>query len=209
MNDKNVVPAGLEWTLADSEAAAVEGWDVFDHGEGFCEIQKLDDAEKFRSDAEAIAHVYWSAGSGSSLHRKAIAWTLRDGNTWPLSLAPRTAAAAVPATADSGCESDVGAKLNKVYAERNALAVAFTKAACSAGWSAGRGHDDDPAKDWEPEWRHVLYVDLPDGRQVSWHMAPDQVPALQGIPEYSKGWDGTFVARDPSWCQFHWPLAIS
>src|SRR3546814_19783002 len=50
---------------------------------------------------------------------------------------------------------------------------------------------------------HVLYVDLPDGRQVSWHMSPSEVPLLEGIPNYQGTWNGTFLAREPGWCQFH------
>lgn len=96
---------------------------------------------------------------------------------------------------------DLQERLNRAYAERNALAVAFTKAAVAAGWTAGRGYDSDPAKAWDPEWRHVVYVDLPDGRQVSWHMAPEQVPLLDGLPEYPGVWDGTFVARDTDWAR--------
>lgn len=94
---------------------------------------------------------------------------------------------------------DLQARLDRAYAERNALAVAFAKAALAAGWTAGRGYDADPTKDWTPEWRHVIYVDLPDGRQVSWHLAPAQVPLLEGLPEYPGRWNGTFVARDPDW----------
>jgi hypothetical protein len=94
-------------------------------------------------------------------------------------------------------------KIGQLYAERNALAVAFCKAALAAGWKAGRGIDQDPCKDWEPAWRHVVYVDLPNGVQVSWHMHPDQVHLLEGFPEYDKAWDETFVARD-----FNWPTNI-
>lgn len=90
-------------------------------------------------------------------------------------------------------------RLTRAYAERNALAVAFAKTALAAGWKAGRGFDDDQAKDWAPEWRHVLYVDLPTGEQVSWHMSPAEVHLLDGLPEYTGEWDGTFLARDPVW----------
>lgn len=87
-------------------------------------------------------------------------------------------------------------RADRAYGERNALAVAFTKAALAAGWKAGQGIDNDPEKDWGPEWRHVVYVQLPDGQQVSWHMAPAQLALLQGLPEFDGQWDGTFVARD-------------
>src|SRR3546814_5309162 len=69
------------------------------------------------------------------------------------------------------------------------LAIALVRAALAAGWNAGRGFDADTSKDWDDAWRHVLYVDLPDGRQVSWHMSPSEVPLLEGIPNYQGTWN--------------------
>lgn len=93
-------------------------------------------------------------------------------------------------------------RLDRAYSERNALVIAFAKAAVALGWKAGRGFDSDPSKAWDDDWRHVVYVELPDGRQASWHMSPAEVPLLDGLPTYEGGWDGTFLARDPLWCQF-------
>jgi|GEM_PF-3008400 len=103
--------------------------------------------------------------------------------------------------------AQLGDRLDRAYAERNALAIAFAKAALAAGWRAGRGYDDDQSKDWAPQWRHVVYVDLPDGRQVSWHMAPTEVELLDRLPQYAGEWNGEFTARDPSWCRFDAPAA--
>lgn len=93
-------------------------------------------------------------------------------------------------------------RLDRAYSERNSLVIAFVKAAVALGWNAGRGFDSDPAKQWDDDWRHVVYVELPDGRQVSWHISPAEVPFLDGLPEFKGQWDGTFVARDPLWCEF-------
>ena len=90
-------------------------------------------------------------------------------------------------------ESDI----NKLYRQRNNLAIAFCKAALAAGWRAGRGIDSK--KDNDDEWRHVVYITLPNGGQVSWHIAPSEVHLLDGIPEYTTPWDGTFLARDKNW----------
>ena len=92
--------------------------------------------------------------------------------------------------------------LDGVYTQRNALAIAFAKAAIAAGWVAGRGFDSGAPKGWSDDWRHVVYVDLPDGRQASWHMSPECVPLLDGLPEYIGAWDGTSIARDAEWCRF-------
>lgn len=91
---------------------------------------------------------------------------------------------------------------DSVYTQRNALAIGFAKAAIAAGWNAGRGYDDCPEKGWDEGWRHVVYVDLPDGRQVSWHVGPDVVHLLDGLPQYNGKWDGTSHGKDPSWCDF-------
>ena len=88
---------------------------------------------------------------------------------------------------------------SKVYTERAALAVAFARLALSNGWTAGV----KPARAVWPfpsEWA-VLYVDLPGGQQVSWHIAPEDEPLLDGLPPYPRGWDLKFTARDPGWCQ--------
>jgi len=97
---------------------------------------------------------------------------------------------------------DLEARLNNAYSQRNALAIAFAKAALAAGWKAGRGYDNNPEKGWDPEWLHVVYVDLPNGQQVSWHMGPDDVKFLDQLPQYDGEWDGTAIGRDTSWCEF-------
>lgn len=78
MNEKPIA----DWTLQDEAAAMRDGWYISHSPEGCDEIVRHDDAEIFLSDAEAIAHVYWKAGTGSDLHRRAIAYTLREGNSW-------------------------------------------------------------------------------------------------------------------------------
>lgn len=98
--------------------------------------------------------------------------------------------------------SELEARVNRAYSERNALAIGFAKMAKLAGFDAGHGLDDCPEKGWDPEWLHVVYVDLPDGRQVSWHMGPDMVERASALGEYGKPWDGTMHGRDLSWCEF-------
>ncbi len=82
---------------------------------------------------------------------------------------------------------------DRVYRERAALASAFARLALASGWKAGfnPGHD---ASQWG-----VLYVDLPTGEQVSWHIADRDVGLMEGIPTYAGKWDGKFTGRDPEW----------
>lgn len=98
---------------------------------------------------------------------------------------------------EQGRMTELERRVNDAYAQRNALAVAFVKMALRMGWSAGRGIDGREENDMD--WRHVVYVDLPNGSQVSWHMAPDQVKLLDGLPEYGGVWNGEWTAKDVDW----------
>jgi hypothetical protein len=87
-------------------------------------------------------------------------------------------------------------RLQEIYTQRNNCAIAFAKAAVAAGWKAGRGIDSAAL---DEAWAHVVYIDLPDGRQVSYHINPDQVHMLNSLPVYDGQWDGTFVGRESDW----------
>jgi hypothetical protein len=89
-------------------------------------------------------------------------------------------------------------EIDKVYSERNRLAVAFCKMAVNAGWKAGRrAHVGE--EDWDDEWKTVIAVELPNGKQVSWHISDrEHVLALQ-LPEVDLPWDGTNIAKQVDW----------
>jgi len=84
-------------------------------------------------------------------------------------------------------------KLNNAYAQRNCVAILAVKLAIANGLNAGKGKDDNA--DWEDEWRNVIYIDLPNGKQVSWHIAPTEIHLLKDIPEYIGKWDGTYLSK--------------
>ncbi len=86
--------------------------------------------------------------------------------------------------------------LDAVYSQRNELVVALAKLTIATGGMAGRGIDSNEEN---PEWAHVVYIDLPDGTQVSWHMAPEDIHLLDGLPPYPCEWDGSFVGRTKGW----------
>jgi hypothetical protein len=77
------------------------------------------------------------------------------------------------------------AEKDTAYAERNAVVLAFARAAVRLGWRVGVL--DDPA---EPDWP-VLVIDLPfmRERQVSWHMQRSELRAGEFDP-YPGEWDG-------------------
>jgi hypothetical protein len=90
-------------------------------------------------------------------------------------------------------------KLDSVYTERNSLAVALAKVTLLHGGKAGRGYDNTEDKNWDPEWRNVVYVEVPGVGQVSWHMGPRDLPRIESLPQYMGTWDGTAYGRDQAW----------
>ena len=55
-----------QWTAVHSTAASKEGWDIFDvDGAGYFEIQKIDEANRFASDEEAVRFVGQRAAAAS------------------------------------------------------------------------------------------------------------------------------------------------
>lgn len=79
-------------------------------------------------------------------------------------------------------------RVNLAYRQRNNAVIALVKMALMLGWPSGRGVDSKTDNDME--WRHVVYIDLPNGEQVSYHMAPEDVIHLEGVPAYRGKWDG-------------------
>lgn len=97
---------------------------------------------------------------------------------------------------------------DKAYAERNELAIALAHVALHAGLKAGRGVDPTAPPTWDPPYLRVVYVELPDGKQVSWHMGPDNLKSWEALDEYLGEWDGTFLGRMPEWSlQVDWKHA--
>jgi len=84
-------------------------------------------------------------------------------------------------------------ELNRVYSERNYAAILAVKLALKLGYKVGQGIDDN--KNWNIEWRHVVYIDLPCGTQLSWHMSPKEVCLLDTLPQYTGKWDGKWSAK--------------
>lgn len=72
--------ANSPWTKEHSRAAQLEGWDLWrvlgDAGPRL-EIQRLDEAQKFESDAEALSWIYRKAMEGSTMHFHALQISLQ------------------------------------------------------------------------------------------------------------------------------------
>jgi hypothetical protein len=69
-----------------------------------------------------------------------------------------------------------------VYLERNKLVAALAKLFPS-------GLSRTAIEGWSDDWHGCVYIDLPTG-QVSWHYHDSQAGLFEGLPLYSKPWDG-------------------
>lgn len=93
---------------------------------------------------------------------------------------------------------------DNIYSQRAALSVALAWMTIRAGGMAGRGLDT--RADPDSDWGHVLYIETPEGDQISYHFAPRDVKLLDGLPGYGVPWDGKFTGRDNFWvCQYKAP----
>ena len=84
-------------------------------------------------------------------------------------------------------------RVSRAYKERNFAAIVAVKAALAAGWKGGYKFDSD--KNWDADWCHVIYLETPEGKQISWHMSPEEAEYVKNLPSYGGEWDGTFLSR--------------
>lgn len=75
------------------------------------------------------------------------------------------------------------------YAERNQAVALLAKLALRLGWRAGLRFHPEEDTAWEPDWRTIVFIDLPTG-QVSWHFHDSERHLLEGLPLYPELWDG-------------------
>lgn len=76
MNTANTYPNDTEWSRADVERAAEEGWGIFDADgseNGRTQLQALDEMAMCATDDDAWRFVAMKAAAGSELHRRALA----------------------------------------------------------------------------------------------------------------------------------------
>lgn len=51
---------------------------------------------------------------------------------------------------------------------------------------ARHDHND---KDWDNEWRNIVYIDMPTG-QCSWYIKDDEIPLFSHLEYKENKWDG-------------------
>jgi len=83
--------------------------------------------------------------------------------------------------------------INQAYTQRAIAIVLFAKMAQRLGYKVGIGLDNN--EHWEPQWRNVLYVEIPEG-QFSWHFHPNDFHLIENFPLFNGEWDGKFNGRN-------------
>ena len=68
------------------------------------------------------------------------------------------------------------------YLERNKVVAALARCFPS-------GIATTAIEGWHKEWHGCVYIDLPTG-QVSWHFHDSHAYLFEGLPPYTKPWDG-------------------
>ncbi len=68
------------------------------------------------------------------------------------------------------------------YLERNKVVAALAKCFPS-------GIARTAIEGWSDDWHGCVYIDLPTG-QVSWHYHDSHAALFEGLPPYTKPWDG-------------------
>jgi len=74
------------------------------------------------------------------------------------------------------------------YRERDQCVALIAHLAAALGYTVGIGEHDPKDRAWLPEWRTIIYIDLPTG-QVSWHIREDERAWFADLPPYTKPWD--------------------
>ena len=101
-------------------------------------------------------------------------------------------------------------KINAVYRERNELAIALARLTLLRQGELGRGKGSWAGYGFDDKTgRAVVYVQLPSGHQISWHMDDDTSAmfastfGVNPLPEFDGQWDGTFIGHEENWAVRH------
>lgn len=77
---------------------------------------------------------------------------------------------------------EANAAVDQAYFERNKVVAALARVFPS-------GVRKTNIEGWDPAWQNCVFIDLPTG-QASWHFHDREAHLFEGLPAYSKPWDG-------------------
>ena len=92
------------------------------------------------------------------------------------------AAVSLPKEGEQEALEAMRALKDAAYEERNKVVAALAKLFPS-------GIARTAIEGWSDDWHGCVYIDLPTG-QVSWHFHDSQAHLFDGLPPYTKPWDG-------------------
>jgi Lar family restriction alleviation protein len=84
--------------------------------------------------------------------------------------------------AEQSALAEMEARKDAAYLERNQVVAALAKCFPS-------GVARTAIEGWSEDWHGCVYIDLPTG-QASWHHHDSQAYLFEGLPPYTKPWDG-------------------
>ena len=85
---------------------------------------------------------------------------------------------------------DMRGRKDAAYKERDMVLALAVSALMAHGFPCwlGRHEESDPA--WENDWRNIVYVELPRGEQLSWHIHDSELPWFSQLEREDTPWDG-------------------
>lgn len=88
-------------------------------------------------------------------------------------------------------ERDAAAAMKSgAYAERNKCVALIARMALGLGWRAGVGRHPAEDREWENDWRNIVFIHSPAG-QLTWHFHDSELPLLTDLPVWTgEPWDG-------------------
>lgn len=79
---------------------------------------------------------------------------------------------------------------DEAYRERGQCVALIARMALRWGWPVGLAKHPEGDASWDADWRNIVFIELPETGQVSWHLHDSEMPLFAGLPEYTKPWDG-------------------
>jgi len=88
--------------------------------------------------------------------------------------------------------AEMRAQRDAAYGERDQVVALAAALAARSGHQAWLGLHDPSDETWDHEWRHIVFIQLRTGAQLSWHIADDELAMFEGLPDrgVDAGWDG-------------------
>lgn len=85
---------------------------------------------------------------------------------------------------------DMRGRKDAAYKERDMVLALAIDALCAHGLHCWMGRHEEADAAWENDWRNIVYVELPNGQQLSWHIHDSEVAWFPRLEREDTPWDG-------------------